>query len=63
MALVVRNPPANARDIRDTVLIPGSGKFPGAGNGNQLHYSCPENPMDREAGGLQSTRSQRARHN
>ena len=26
--------------------IPGSGRFPGEGNGNPLHYSCLENPMD-----------------
>ena len=31
MALVVRNPPANAGDIRDKGLIPGSGRFPGGG--------------------------------
>ena len=31
-------------------------------NGNLLQYSCLENPMDREAGGLQSTGSQRVRH-
>ena len=30
-------------------LNPGSGKFPGEGNGNPLQYSCLENPMDREA--------------
>ena len=30
-------------------LIPGSGKSPGEGNGNPLHYSCLENPMDRGA--------------
>ena len=29
--------------------IPGSGRFPGGGNGNPLQYSCLENPMDREA--------------
>ena len=29
--------------------IPGLGKSPGEGNGNPLHYSCLENPMDREA--------------
>ena len=29
--------------------IPESGRSLGVGNGNQLHYSCPENPMDREA--------------
>ena len=30
-------------------LIPGSGRFPGEGNGNPLQYSCLGNPMDREA--------------
>ena len=46
VALVVKNPPANAGDIRDTSLILGSGRFPGEGNGNILQYSCLENPMD-----------------
>ena len=49
MALVVKNPPDNAGDIRDMGLIPGSGRFPAGGNGNPLQYSCLENPMDREA--------------
>ena len=47
MALVVKNPPANAGDIRDAVSIPGSGRSPEGGNGNPLHYSYLENPMDR----------------
>ena len=34
---------------RDESLIPGSGRFPGGGNGNPLHYSCLGNPMDRRA--------------
>ena len=38
--------------MQDTGLIPGSGKSPGEGNGNPLHYSCLENSMDRGAGGL-----------
>ena len=29
--------------------IPGSGRCPGGGNGNPLHYSCLEHPMDRGA--------------
>ena len=49
MALVVKNPPANTGDIRDVGLIPGSETSPGGGNGNQLHYSWLENPMDRGA--------------
>ena len=32
---------------RDAVLIPGSGRSPGEGNGNPLHYSCLGNPMNR----------------
>ena len=47
--LVVKNLPANARDVRDMGLIPGSGRSPGEGNGNPLQYSCLENPMDRGA--------------
>ena len=41
--------PANAKDIRDPRLIPGSGRSPGGGNGNPLQYSCLGNPMDRGA--------------
>ena len=48
-ALVVRDLPANAEDIRDTGLIPGLGKSPGGGRGNPLQYSCLENPMNRGA--------------
>ena len=43
---VVKNPLANAGDAG---LIPGSGRFPGEGNGNPLQYSCLENSMEREA--------------
>ena len=49
VVLVVKNPPANAGDIRDTVFIPGLGRSPGGGHGNPLQYSCLENPMDRGA--------------
>ena len=49
MALVVKNPPANARDSGDVGSIPGLGKSPGGGNSNLLQYSCLENPMDRGA--------------
>ena len=37
--LVVKNPPANAGDARDTGSIPRSGISPGGGNGNPLQYS------------------------
>ena len=46
---MVKNPPANAGEARDASLTPGLGRPPGAGNGNPLHYSCMENPMDRGA--------------
>ena len=48
-ALVVKNSPANAGDIRDVGPVPGLGRSPGGGHGNSLQYSCPENPMDRGA--------------
>ena len=47
MVLVVKNPPANAGDIRDSGSIPCSGRSPGKGNGYPLQYSCLENSMDR----------------
>ena len=49
VAPVVKNPPANAGDIRDAGSIPGSGRSPGGGHGNPLQYSCLGNPMDRGA--------------
>ena len=49
MVLVVKNPPANAGDIRDSGSIPGSGRSSRGGNGKSLQYSCLENPMDRGA--------------
>ena len=49
VALVVKNLPANARDIRDVGSVPGWGRSPGGGCGNLLQYSCLENPMDRGA--------------
>ena len=47
----------NAADIRDASLIPGSGRSPAGGHGNPLQYSCLENPMTEESGGLHSTGS------
>ena len=41
---MVKNPPANAGDIRDTDSIPGSGRSSGGGHGNPLQYSSLENP-------------------
>ena len=37
---------ASAWNVGDPGSIPGSGRSPGAGNGNPLQYSCLENPMD-----------------
>ena len=45
---------ASALNAGDLGSIPGSGRFPGEGNGNPLQYSCLENPLDGGAGGLQS---------
>ena len=49
VALVVKNPPANAGDVRDEGSVPGLGRPPRGGNGNPFQYSCQENPMDRGA--------------
>ena len=49
VAIVVKNMPANAGDIKDMDSFPGLGRSPGGGRGNPLQYSCLENPMDRGA--------------
>ena len=46
---MVKSPPANAGDVRDAGLIPGSGRSPGGGHGNPLQYFRLETPMDRGA--------------
>ena len=46
---MVKNPTANAGEVRDQGLIAGLGRFPGEGNGDPLQYSCLEKPMDRGA--------------
>ena len=46
VALVVKNPPADAGDVGS---IPGLARSPEGGHGNPLQYSCLENPMDRGA--------------
>ena len=46
---MVKNPPANAGDVRDTGSIPGLARSPGGGNGNPLQNCCLENSMDRGA--------------
>ena len=58
---VVKNPPANAGDADS---IPGSGRSPGEGNGNPLHYSCLGNPIDRRSlAGQNLWDYKRLRHN
>ena len=63
VALVVKNLPANAGDLRDAGLIRGLGRSPGGGHGNPLQHSCLENPMDRGAGRLWPMGWQRVGHN
>ena len=46
VALVVKNLPTSAGDIRDVGWIPGSGRSPGGRHSNPLQCSCLENPMD-----------------
>ena len=43
---MVKNLPANSRDVRDSGAIRGLGRFPGGGHGNPHQYSCLENPVD-----------------
>ena len=62
VALVVKNLPANARDIKDVDLIPGSGRSPEGGHCNPLQCSCLENPWTEESGGLWPIRSQTVGH-
>ena len=54
---MVKNPPTNAGDIRDTSSIPGSGRSPEGGHGHTLNYSCLRNPWTEKPGGLQSIES------
>ena len=46
---MIKNPPANTGEERDTGLIPGLGRSTEEGNGNLLQYSCLENSLDRGA--------------
>ena len=59
---MVKNSPANAGELRDAGLIPGSGRYPGGGNDNPLQYTCLENPMDRGAWQATTVGSQRVGH-
>ena len=62
VALVVRNPPANAGDIRDMGLITGSGRSPGEGHSNPLCILAWRIPWTEEPRRQWSMRSQRVEH-
>ena len=62
VALVVKDPSANAGDVRDEGLIRGSGRSLGGGSGNPLSILAWRILWREVPGGLQSMRSQRVRH-
>ena len=55
---MVKNPPANAGDVRDMGSVPGSGRSPGEGNGSHSSILAWRIPRTQEPGGLQSMGSQ-----
>ena len=57
MALVVKNPPANAGDTRDVGSVPGLGRSPGERKGHPLQYSDTENSMDCRVRGVAKSRT------
>ena len=59
---MIKNPPAKEGNAGDVGLIPGSGRSPGGGNCNLVQYSCLENPVDEEPGGLESIVSPGVEH-
>ena len=59
---MVKNPPANAGDIRDTGSVPGLGRSIGGGHENPLQYSRLGMPWTEEPGRVQSIGSHRVRH-
>ena len=52
----------SACDAGDLGLIPGLGRSPGGGNGNHSSVLAWRIPWTEDPGGLQSTESQRVRH-
>ena len=46
---MVKNPCANAGDIRNAGLIPGLGRSPGERHGNPLQYCCLEKSVDKRS--------------
>jgi len=64
LALVVKNPPANAGDVREEGSIPWLGRSPGGGHGNPLQYSFWRIPWMEELDRLWGRMgSQRVRYN
>ena len=61
VAVVIKNPPANAGDLRDLGSIPGLGRCPG-GDGNPFQFLAWRIPWMKEPGGFQSTGSRRVGH-
>ena len=61
VALVVKNLPTNAGDLRDVSSISGSRRSPGEGKGYPPQYSCLGNPKDRVHGAAKS-RTQLTQH-
>ena len=62
MTLVVKNPPANAGDVRDAVRSLGSGRSPEEGKATHSSILAWRIQWTEEPGGLQSIESQRVRH-
>ena len=62
VVLVVKNLPANARDIRDAGSIPGSERSPGDGMATDSIFLAWRIPWIEQPGRLQSMGSQRVRH-
>ena len=62
VALVVKNPPANTGDVRETGLMPGSGRYPGEEMATQSSTLAWEIPWTKEPNRLQYMGSQRVGH-
>ena len=61
VALVLKNLPANAGDVRDEGSVPGMGRSSGEGNGSPRQYSCLRIPRTEEPSRLCSIESQTER--
>ena len=59
---MVKNPPANAGDVRDMGSIPGSGRSPGGGHATHSRFLAWKIPWTEEPGRLQFMGSQRVGH-